>query len=85
MNEKEEEKLVNWFEKNFIDSDKFDIFAEMDRKLTLDENKNILQERYADYFIGKQKAEYNDAKEKQLKEKFSRLSNPYELNWGELQ
>lgn len=55
MNEREEKTLVNWTDKNFYDSDKIDIFSEMDRSISLEENKRILKERYHEQYLHKEK------------------------------
>ena len=46
MKEGEERRLKKWFYKHFLDADTLDFEAEIDRSLTIQENKEILKEKF---------------------------------------
>lgn len=75
LSNKQEESLVNWFDHSFIDADKTDVFSEIDRTLTIQENKNILLEKFKENYKFNGKEDIKQAKEEEKKKKYEELVN----------
>ena len=44
--------FINWYKNHFVGStDLIDVFAVYDRKLSIEENKNIFMDKFAIYYI----------------------------------
>jgi len=50
MDKKEIKQFDNWFKEHFAERDKIDKQHEIDLTLTLEENKTIFTEKFADYY-----------------------------------
>ena len=77
--------FMNWFKSHFIDKDKIDVWAFYDRKLSIQENKNIFEDKFANLFIeGKTelKSKMQEAKEQLKIAEFEKQKHYFEKAFG---